>query len=432
MEENIYYDLIVAGGGLSGVAAAVAAAREGLHVLIIEQYGFLGGMATAGLVNPFMPWEVRLNEDTLDSGNISNAGIFMEIYNHLKDMEGIHYCLEDIPSDRQGFNEELLKLLLDGMINEYGIKVLLHTYATGVNVEGGKVKSINVSNKSGNRSYNAAYFVDATGDADICAAAGCEFVIGRKGDHQCQPMTLNFRIANVDTSKYDIVKCRKFVNEKFNELREKGKIDIPRNEVLVFYHSVKNIIHFNTTRVINKLAINAEDLTQAEIEGRRQAYQLYEFMRDNIPGFENSIMLMSGTQIGVRESRRIIGEYVLTTEDILSARKFEDSIARGTYPLDIHSPDGKGSYLEDIPYGDYYTIPYRSLIPKGVSNLIVAGRPISASHEAHSSIRTMPICTCIGEAAGIATAIAARENIPFAKVEYIKIHTLMDTHNALY
>lgn len=415
------FDIIVAGGGFSGVAAAVAAAREGAGVLLLERYGFLGGMATAGLVNPFMAYTVHKNEKELDWDRKVNQGIFKSILEELAKLEGLHY-------NKTTFNEELLKLVLDRMLKKYNISVLLHSYVTGVMREGKRLKSVLVTNKSGQREYQAAYFVDATGDADLCAYAKCEYRIGRDSDNSCQPMTLCFRLADVDRTKYN----RRAVNEAYVEMKRKGLIKNPREDVLIFSHMVDDVLHFNSTRVTGKSGIDAHGLTEAEIEAREQVYELYRFMKENIPGFENSKLLMSAPQIGVRETRRIVGEYTLTHEDLLQAVKFEDSVARGTYPIDIHSPDGEGTVIKDIPYGDYYTIPYRALIPAGTDNLIVAGRPISSTHEAHSAIRVMPICTCIGEGAGAAVSIALKKSIPFNKADIGEIHGLLDKYGALY
>ena len=425
LQTKEYYDVIVAGGGLSGVAAAIAAAREGAKVLLFEQYGFLGGMATAGLVNPFMPYWVWTDHWEYDTDKYVNRGVFAEILAKLSDLGGLH-------QNRQTYNEEILKLVLDRMIAHYGVKMLLHSFLSDVDRDRSRIKSITVSTKSGEIRYGAKYFIDATGDADMSTLAECEYRIGRDADSLCQPMTLCFRVADIDMNRFNIRDYRQAVNLKYKELREKGRIRNPREDVLMFEHMAQGVIHFNSTRITHKSNLNVEEFTQAEISAREQVYELYTFIKGNVEGFEKSTLLMTAPQIGVRESRRIVGEYTITQEDLVTARKFEDSVARGTYPVDIHNPSGTGTTLMDIPYGDYYTIPYRALIPKGVDNLIVAGRPISSTHEAHSAYRVMPICTCIGEGAGIASAVALKEGIPFRQVDYGKIHRIMDIYGALY
>jgi len=419
------YDVIVVGGGLSGVAAAAAAAREGCRVLIAERYGFLGGMATAGLVNPFMPYTVRKPDQKYTRDDEVNRGIFREILESLSELGGLH-------PNNHTFNEEILKLLLDRMMKKYNVKVIFHSLLSGVKKEGRKVKSITLTNKSGIMEYSAKYFVDATGDADLAALAGCECKIGRDPDNLCQPMTLCFRLANVDRTKFNKETDIAAVNEKYKEFKRKGLINNPRENVLLFDHMVDGVLHFNSTRIIKKCAVDAEDLTGAEIQAREQVYELFRFMKENIPGFENAQILMTATQTGVRESRRIVGEYTLTQDDLLSTVKFEDSIARGTYPVDIHNPGGSGTVIKEIPFNDYYTIPYRALIPKGIDNLIAAGRPISSTHEAHSAYRVMPICTCIGEGAGAAAAVAVKFNQAYRDVNVKNIQEILDRNGALY
>jgi hypothetical protein len=424
-DKNRYYDVIVAGGGLAGAAAAMAAAREGANVLIIEKYGFLGGMATAGLVNPFMPyclWKgVSEGSWQLDWDHLANQGLFGEIILNLAQLDGLH-------PNHQTFNEEILKLVLDRMIKKYNVQVMFHSVVSSAERNGNQLESVTVLNKSGHTKYDAAYFIDATGDADLSALAECDYQVGRDSDHLCQPMTLCFRLANVDLARFS----RPEADQKFIEFKNKGLIKNPRENILTFEHMVANVLHFNSTRIINKSATNAAELSQAEMEAREQVYELYRFMKENIAGFENCQLLMSATQIGIRESRRIVGEYTITSDDLLSAKKFEDSVARGTYPVDIHNPSGTGSILRYIPYGDYYTIPYRALTPKGIDNLITAGRPISSTHEAHASYRIMPICASIGEGAGSAAAIAVKQNIPFREVHPKDLHNLLDRYGALY
>ena len=420
------FDVIVAGGGLSGVAAAIAVAREGSKVLLIEKHGFLGGMATAGLVNPFMPYAIWKANWQYDWKEKVNQGVFREILSDLAYLDGLH-------TNNQTFNEEILKLVLDRMMSKYKINVLLHSFVSGVcKTDEKEVCSLSVTNKSGVQEYHAKYFIDATGDADVAALADAHYKIGRDEDGKCQPMTLCFRLADVDPAQYERIKNCNQINELYEQAKAKGLIKNPRENVLMFEHMVDSIVHFNSTRIIGKLSVNAEDLTTAEMEAREQIYELHQFMKKNIPGFENSKILMSAPQIGIRESRRILGEYTITEEDLLSTVKFEDSIARGTYPVDIHNPSGTGTVLKNIPYGDYYTIPYRSLIPKGFKNLLVVGRPISSTHESHSAYRIMPICTSIGEGGGTAVAVALKKALPLSDVSSKHIHALLSQYGALY
>lgn len=380
------------GGGPGGIAAAVAAARNGADTMLVERYGFLGGMATAGLVNPFMPWHAGKEQ-------IIN-GIFQEILDRLRAKGGLSRDRESI------FDPEIMKVVADDICLESGVKLLLHSFVSGATVEGPRIASVTVTNKPDGRDITAEIFIDATGDADLAYMAGVPCSVGRESDGLAQPMTLNFRMAGVDTAR---VPPREVINDLYAKARQEGRINCPRENVLMFNTTRSGEIHFNTTRVTRADGTNAADLTRAEIEARRQVHQLVEFLKRGVPGFENAFLQMTGTQIGVRESRRIVGEYVMTVEDVLEGRKFDDCIARGSYPVDIHNPDGAGTVIRHLRPGESYDIPYRSIVPLKIDNLLVAGRPISTTHEAHSSTRIMPICFAVGEAAGTAAALCVRQ-----------------------
>ncbi len=412
-----HYDIIVSGGGLSGVAAAIAAARENLNVILIEKYAFLGGMATAGLVNPFSPYNSFCPKHFP-----VNRGIFYEIIQNLEKEYGLH-------ENKKTFNESVMQYVLDDMVIDAGVNVLFHSLVTDVITNDRKITEITVSNKSGNTKYTADYFIDATGDADISAMSGCRYKVGRDEDGLCQPMTLCFRIGGIDKSK---LPPQSEINAKFNEFQKSGLIKNKRENILIFSHMLDDAIHFNTTRIVKKSPLNADDLTQTELEARSQMRELFRFLKENIPGYENAHILNSASQTGVRESRRIEGLHTITTEELLNCTKFEDSIARGNYPIDIHNPAGGGTVMKHIAPDDYYTIPYRSLVPKDMDNLIVCGRPISSTHEAHSAYRVMPICCNIGESAGIAAAIAKKNKISFANVNAKDIQTILKNNGGLY
>lgn len=389
------HEVIVAGGGTAGIAAAVAAARNGVDTILIERYGFLGGTMTAGLVNPFMTFHA--------GGEQIIKGVFQEIIDRLKDLDGYD-------EETKAFDTEAMKLVADRMVKEAGVKLLLHTYITDVLVtREGAVRGVEVRNKSGRQVLLGKVTVDATGDGDVAVMAGAPYEKGRREDGLTQPMTLNFRLGGVDVER---MPPREEINRLFEEAKAKGEISIPRENVLFFPTTRRGEIHFNTTRVVKADGTKAEDLTYAEIEGRRQMAELIEFLRRRVPGFENAYLLMSGVQIGVRETRRIIGEYILTGDDIVEARKFEDAIARGSYPIDIHSPTGEGTVIKRLPLGESYDVPYRCLVPKKVDNLLVAGRCISSTHEAQAAIRVIPIVVAIGQAAGTTAALSVKHNVP--------------------
>ena len=415
------YDLIVAGGGFAGVAAALAAARNGLSVMLIERGNCFGGAAVTGLINPFMPFWSNASPDGEKKRFYLSAGIFREILDNLVNAGAL-------ASNEMTFDEEYLKVLLNRMIVNAGIKPLFHSYVTGADMIDGTVNNITVANKSGNLKLTADYYIDATGDADIAAQSGFPFRIGREKDGLCQPMTLCFRLANVDMEAFG--RSRASINPLYKELKAQGKIKNIREDVLLFHTLADGILHFNSTRIVRKNPVDAFDLTSAEIDAREQVFELHAFLKDRIDGFQNSRLIMTAPQIGVRESRKIEGEYILTGEDLVACVKFEDSIAAGNYDIDIHNPEGSGTSHYYFKDGEYYTIPYRSLIPKDSRNLLVAGRCISTTHEAQASIRIIPIVCCIGEAAGSAAAVAHQSNAPVTGANVSKIQEILRKNGA--
>jgi len=382
--------VLVAGGGPAGLATAVAAARKGAETVLIERYGFLGGMATAGLVNPFMAWHA--------GGKPLVAGIFQEMLDGMKALGGYGGR-----GAGHAFDPEVFKLAADQMCQQAGAQVRLHTLLTGVQVEGRRITSITTESKSGAEKWSAQVWVDCTGDADLAFRAGVPCDEGREGDHLSQPMTLNFRMAGVKIAR---MPSRAEINRRFDKATAEGRVRCPRENVLWFHTTRPGVVHFNTTRVTGKSGVSADDLTEAEVEARRQAHELARFLVSDVPGFEKAYLQQSGVQIGVRESRRIRGEYTLTGDDVVQARKFPDGIARCNYPIDIHSPTGAGTLIREVPEGDWYEIPYRCLLPVGIDNLLVAGRCVSATHEGQSSLRVMAQCFAMGQAAGTAAAMA--------------------------
>ncbi len=419
MNEKIY-DLIVAGGGLSGVSASIAAARQGLSVLLVEQSGYFGGAACNNSVNPFVAY---WNTDDNGARGSVNAGIFAEIINDLKKIGGLS-------SDGVVFGEEHLKFVLDGMTEKYGVNVLLHTSVTDAMRNGNKVESVTLFNKGGAYKLGAKYFVDATGDADIVHFAG--FGYETNDADRRQPMTLCFNLGGVDCGDLNYFEIRKKVNGLYRKMQAEGKIKNPRENVLIFPSLIPNALHFNTTRVIGKDSLNAVDLSAAEKEAREQMFELYGFLKSNFDMFKNSYIIKSASSIGVRESRRIIGEYTLTESDILDCKKFPDSVARGNYPIDIHSGSGAGTVLKKVKQNDFYTIPLKSLIVKGADNLCVAGRSVSSTHEAQAAVRVMPISCCMGEGAGTAVAVALAGSVSIGDADINEIHALLDKYGALY
>ncbi len=412
-----HYDLIVVGGGFTGVAASIAAAREGLSVLLAESGGALGGAAVHCLVNPFMPYATTAE----DGRRLElSRGIFSEIVRRLEDLGQIR--------NKFNFHEEYLKWILDQMTQEAGVEVLFHVTLAGVRKEDRKIRSLTFIGSSGPVTLEADCFIDATGDANLAYLAGCSFRLGRDSDSLCQPMTLCFRLANVDKDQFRAHAGE--ITPLYRKLQKEGKIQNPREDVLIFDSMVPGMLHFNTTRIVRLNPTDPFDLSRAEREGREQMFEIFHFLKENIPGFENSEIAFSASSIGVRESRMIDGLHVLTAEEMLTETRFPDAIAAGNYDIDIHNPEGSGTSHHYFPKGAYYTIPFSSLVPRDMDNLLVGGRCISATHEAQASVRIMPICATTGEAAGVGAAVAQKAGVPAAQADIGEIRRILLAHGA--
>lgn len=407
--------MIVVGGGFAGVAAAIEAAGKGLQVLLVEKYNCLGGAAMNCLVMPFMPyWTIDPNtgKQTVLTGNI-----FAQIITELEKLGGT------LQSKDSTFDEELLKLVLNRLCIECGVELLFNTTVVGVQVENGALVSIKAWGKSRMLELTADYFVDATGDAELSVLAGCDYHVGRKEDGLCQPMTLCFRVAGIDMAKFR--ENRKYITPRYREFQEKGLIKNPREDVLLFKTMHDGILHFNTTRIVKLDPTDPVAVTKAEIEAREQVFELHNFLKNNIPGFEESYVLSTAMQIGIRESRMIKGEYTLTQEDLKSLARFEDAIAVANYDIDIHNPEGSGTSHYYFGKGEWYEIPYRCLLPVGTTNLLVAGRCISSTHEAQASYRIMPFCSELGQAAGAAVSVAKKSGKALRDIDIKQLQQIL-------
>ncbi len=438
-------DVLVVGGGPSGVAAAIGAADAGANVVLAERYGFLGGNATAGLVLTWASYHTSLRQpiETLPkssdeftifptdhgTGRPIIAGVLAKIVKRLVALGGAF-----APSRRTGymvpFDPELFKLVALEMLDEAGVDLLFHAFASGIINENG-LRGVIFETKSGPLVVKAKVIIDCTGDGDIAVSAGAPFEVGRLEDNSVQPMTLMFLLEGFERSKFqDYVEKHprqwngvEGLNDLMRDAIEKGELQVPRENILFFGSVHESQISVNSTRITNVYGVDVWDLTCAEIEGRRQVAQLTTFFRKYVPGFERAYVAQTGTNVSVRETRRIMGEYKLTAEDVLNAHKFADVIALGSYPIDVHNPLGRGTFLKKIKAGSAYDIPLRCLIPLKIDNLLVAGRCISGTHIANASYRTMPICFATGQAAGVCAAIAAKNSLqprktPASKVQH--------------
>ncbi len=426
-------DVLVLGGGPAGLGAALGAAQAGARVVLAERYGFLGGNATAALVMPLMsfhtsrPVPEKKGATTLlptdhGPGEPIIAGALKKLLEKLVSAGGAIP-----PSLATGyvvpFDPEWFKLVALELLDEAGVQFLFHSFASGILGTGGKAEGAILETKSGPLAIRARVTVDCSGDGDVAVAAGAPYEVGR-ADGLVQPMTLMFRVVEFQRAAFEAYVAR---NPKqwrgvhglwdlVREATEAGELELPREDILFFATPHEHEVSVNSTRVTRVLGTDVWDLSYAEWASRRQMRQIAAFLRRRVPGFEASYVAQSGVQVGVRETRRVLGDYQLTADDVLAARKFDDAVARGAYPIDIHNPKGTGTVLKRLPPGEAYDIPLRCLLPRRVEGLLVAGRCISGTHEAHSSYRVMPIVMATGQAAGVCAALAARRGVTPRKV----------------
>ncbi|MBL8029562.1 MAG: FAD-dependent oxidoreductase [Fibrobacteres bacterium] len=425
------FDLIVVGAGPAGTSAAIAAGRLGLKVLLIERYGFSGGMAVNALVGPYagICWR---NPETGRCGDIT-GGLFREIRDRLLAEGALSRELFSNDDDffYETFNENTLKYILERLLIESGVKVLYHSLLVSAEKSDTNIDKVVVATKEGLLTFAALLFIDSTGDADLYALCGGKTEIGRSEDGLCQPVSLMFRMGGVDKKRLflnGLKNAREEISVHFVNDKNNGLLDYPYKNWVQFYdYPVDGQLLFNMTRVLESDALCAEKLSFAEIEARRQAYKFSSWIKARVPGFEDSWFDVAGAQVGVRETRRIDGEFKITADHILNGVRFDDGIARSGYIMDIHNPksatdihvgtSGVQSVNDNFKPKKYYEIPYRSLQPKQFSNLLVACRAISTTHEAHAATRVMPTMHSVGEAAGIAASFALKVNNNFKNVK---------------
>ena len=394
-------DVLVIGGGSAGSAAAVAAADAGAKVILVERYGFLGGTG-AMVLDTFYGFFTPKVERKVVGGvpdrvieGLKARGVLIKRPNTYGAGAGYTY------------DPESLKAVWDDLVTGAGVHLLLHSYFVDALRDGAKVTGAVLGTKQGLRAVHATTVVDASGDADVVARAGGPFEdAGANGT--AQSLTTTFKMINVDVNR-----AKSFPKadlwQKIEEASASGEYDLPRKEGSSHITPLEHVMVTNMTRVAGIDPTDPAALSRAELEGRKQAFEYARFLRDRVPGYEQAVLGGLSTQIGVRESRRVRGEYWLTKEDVLGARKFDDAIAQCGAPIEEHHAGGDTRW-EYLPAGETYDIPFRCLVPKELSGVVVAGRCLSASHDAHASVRSIGQCLAMGQAAGLAAALAKGDN----------------------
>lgn len=427
------YDVVVAGGGPSGTAAGIAAAKNGAKVLLIERCGFLGGMMTNASLPVFCPFS--------DGEKAVIRGIGLEILDEHRSQAWkcpVEEKDNGIPGlDWAAIDPEILKRILDRKVQESGCEILLHTNVIGVEMEEKEIRAVTIHNKGGIRRIFGKIFIDCTGDADLVASAGGSYEFGDENG-MVQAVTLCFRLANVDGERFLRYKQKEGETGNLSlavgRARENGEFPFDEVHVATFALQDNSMagVNFGHAYAVNPL--DAWDLTRAEIESRRKIPALMSFLRKYVPGLEQAVLAASGPYVGIRESRRILGEYRLTREDYAARARFPDQIARYAYPIDIHAstPEGLVTKAEQDEYvtsryrqGESYGIPFRALLPRGLENVMAAGRTISADRAMNASCRVTPACFATGQAAGTAAALCVAQKTALRDLETERLRTLL-------
>ncbi|MBQ0026625.1 MAG: FAD-dependent oxidoreductase [Lachnospiraceae bacterium] len=417
-------DVLVIGAGPAGIGAAISAARNGANTVVFDIHGCVGGMATIGMIGPFM------TSYDASCKNMIIRGIFEELENKMIAVgkaidpavvrnEGRYASFFHIGHNNVGpFDRQYLKLFATRLIIESGAKLLLHTQFIDVLKEGNKITGVVVANKDGMGVIKAKQFVDCTGDADVAAKAGVNYELGDSITGNMQPMSMFLRVSHVDSQQVEkemrehSAEIRPFFGPYSWLIKEKAEDwgDFPRGEVCVFGDVEEDEFRLNVTRILNADGTKTEDLTRAEIEGLEQAHRVFNFMKKNAKGFENARLAEIADTIGIRETRHIEGEYRLSGDEVANCVVQPDAIACMATNMDNHNLNDPGGSLMPPTKGEYFGVPYLCLVAKGVDNLLVAGRAISADPIAASATRMMPCCMAFGQAAGTAAAIAFKNN----------------------
>lgn len=444
IENGPTFDVVVVGGGPAGLTATLAAARNGSRTLLIERYGFLGGELATGL--PILTFHDF-------NGRQVVRGIGQEVVDRLA-AEGGSFGHVRAPGTHvytwTPSYPEVFKYVAQEMVLESGAELLFHSFVTGTQMDGDRLAGIAVHNKSGRTVYRARCVVDATGDGDVAALAGAPFEKGRPEDGKLQTTTLMFAIANVDVqtaaeavrgSAEQPVKMGGAQGQWIRVLGnfgpwqkyvEEEKLFTQKNQSIAMFSLREGEVILNTSKILDVDGTDAESLSRGEIAARRQVVAIASFLRRHVPGFEHSHLAWTAPHLGIRETRRIIGEHVLTLEEIMAGLKPADTVACSSYGIDVHNPSGAvGKVTQIDPKVGYYGIPYGCLVPKRVEGLLAAGRCISCTHMALGSVRVIAVCFATGQAAGTAAALSVAAGVPPRRLDVERLRAVLREQRAV-
>ncbi len=441
------YDVIVAGGGPGGICAATAAARAGAKTLLIEKYGFLGGIATAGWVRPLLGVRPADGQPVI-------GGIAEELCREMERLGTAAPYDEAMPSGRINFDAEGFKFAADNLVGGTDAHILLHAMVAGAIVQEGRLTALTVESKSGRQAMLGRVFVDATGDADVVARAGASFALGRPADGRVQALGNVFQVGGIDESRYPSKEEQEPIAERMYQAIEADEVRSYRwHAGHVGPDPLRGQRTYNITHIGGD-PTSVVDLTAAELQARQDVWGIMDWMRREVPGMEDAFMEVTSPAIAVRESRRMVGLEEVTLEDLVSARKREDAVARCSFSVDIHCPMGRvkgrgftcGTHCDnkachmftdheaELPHerriggGSWYDIPYGALVSADITNLLACGRCVSADHATMSSLRVMGPSMAMGQAAGEAAAMAAEEGIEARAVNVMTLQNRL-RHN---
>lgn len=432
-----HFDVVVVGSGSAGSTAAIAAARTGASVLVIEKLPFLGGTSTA-VLDTFYGFYTPGSRSLKVVGGIADdvvaglrdLGTVVERPNTYGAGTGVTYLAEH------------LKVVWERLVTESGVRVLLHSAVQEAITRDGRVTHLTVATKAGLRTVSATTVVDASGDADVCHFAGFGYELAGELA-PAQTLTTTFRMTNVDVARRKSI-SKDELHALMGRAAESGDYDLPRREgsdhitpigdmIATVMTRIEHVSHDADGGVVN--ATDPDVLTRAEIEGRRQVLEYARFLRDRVPGYEEADLVAIGTQIGLRETRRVYGDHRVNREEVLGASQFDDQVGLCGAPIEDHHGnawgDGTGTTWEYLPDGKAVGIPLSALVVRDSSNTLVAGRCFSATHDAHASIRSMAQCMAMGQAAGTAAALAAAGGGELREVPYVEVQDRLRSDGAI-